>query len=237
MDRKICFVVPMWNQLHYTDQLITNLNNQTHPKFDIILVDDGSNPPYDMNRCPDFIKGEVFLVTKPANEGLMRAWNTGAMAAMQLGYDVVLFPNNDITLSPNLLDTFCDYLDKGFDIITITAPEDPREFPEGVDWKYGFGATCFCMERKLLERRKETLGYYFDPAFRGADHEDYDIMLWIINNKDVKSIRSNSCKAYGNCSATARHAEKPNRAYFNQKWGNPIGSEIERLIDTDPQLR
>jgi glycosyltransferase involved in cell wall biosynthesis len=227
----------MWNHLEYTDRLIKDLNDQTHPNFDLLLVDDGSSPPYNLDTSPDFIKGEKFLLRIPQNEGLMRAWNTGTAAAMQLGYDLVLYPNNDLTLSHNLVATFCDYLDKGFDVITITAPEDPREFPEGVDWKYGFGATCFCMERKLLERRKETLGYYFDPAFRGADLEDYDLMMWIINNKDVKSIRSNSCKAYGNCSATSMHAAKPNKDHFNRKWGNPVHSEIERLIDTDPELR
>jgi glycosyltransferase involved in cell wall biosynthesis len=94
LDKKISVVIPCYNQTEYIQEAIDSVLAQTHPAYEIIVVNDGGDVPA--------IRG-VSLVNKE-NGGLSSARNAGIAVASG---DYVCCLDADDKLPPNYFEELC----------------------------------------------------------------------------------------------------------------------------------
>lgn len=104
---KVCVsvVVPVYNVIHYLDECLRSLINQTLQNIEIILVDDGSTDGSDAVCDAYAEKDERIQVIHKANGGLGSARNIGLSAAKG---EYVYFIDSDDSLKQNALEALYD---------------------------------------------------------------------------------------------------------------------------------
>jgi N-acetylglucosaminyl-diphospho-decaprenol L-rhamnosyltransferase len=159
-------VIPVLNQLHYTQQCIESLLSQGVPAQALLIIDNGSTDatPTWLASCP-----ELRQVRNPINLGCGGAWTQGALLALQDAQKQwVVLLNNDIicahnfiqaqlkaavqhgllVVSPALVESDLDY-----DLPAFTA-QLTRQM-QGVVRRNWFHGVCFCVHRSVFE----AIGY------------------------------------------------------------------------------
>lgn len=97
----VTFVVVNWNQRQLTLDCLTSLREQDYPRFDVALVDNGSQDdsvPAVRARFP-----EVTVFENEANLGIAAANNAGIRYALHKGSDYIFLLNNDTAVAPDML--------------------------------------------------------------------------------------------------------------------------------------
>jgi GT2 family glycosyltransferase len=95
---RLSVVIPHWNGIQHLEVCLDSLRRQTHPSFEVILVDNGSSDgsqAFVRDRYP-----EVRLIELGRNLGFTGACNAGIEAAKG---DVVVLLNNDTEADPDWL--------------------------------------------------------------------------------------------------------------------------------------
>jgi glycosyltransferase involved in cell wall biosynthesis len=97
MPPLISVIIPVYNHAEQLPQTLASIAKQTHPRIEIIIVDDGSTAPI---ACP----------TAPSNIRCLRQENAGAPAARNRGFresrgEYVIFWDADISAEPDALET------------------------------------------------------------------------------------------------------------------------------------
>ena len=96
-------IVPVWNQLEFTQQCLASLKEHTRPEWELIVVDNGSNDgtaAY-LAGVRDMASVPVTVVTNLTNLGFPAAVNQGLRLAR--GEYLVLL-NNDVVVTDAWLD-------------------------------------------------------------------------------------------------------------------------------------
>lgn len=140
-------------------------------RFEVIVVDDGSDPPLAIDQAP---------LNMPVT--LLRGRGTGPARARNLGWrtaraDVVLFTDDDVRVSNTWLDSACCAFGADSNVVAVEGRVDTRTY----DWLFeysvaadrgGTGLTCnIGYRRSVLER----LGG-FDEEFPHPACEDQDLV-------------------------------------------------------------
>ena len=98
LDKKVSIVILGFNQVEYTKKCIESILKYTKQKYELILVDNGSND--NTEKYFRSIPGAKVIVNKE-NLGVSRGWNQGMR---QADGDYILILNNDIIVGPNWLE-------------------------------------------------------------------------------------------------------------------------------------
>ncbi len=95
-------VIPVLNQLHYTQQCVQSLLTQGVPAATLLIIDNGST-----DGTPQWLASQPNLrfVRNPVNLGCGGAWTQGALLSDQ---DWVVLLNNDIICSHNFIQAQID---------------------------------------------------------------------------------------------------------------------------------
>lgn len=107
----ISVIIPAYNQHEMTSDCINAVRLCTTGDYEIILVDNGSEPPI-QKPYSGFV--DTFLLRNEKNEGFPVAVNQGIRVAH--GDSIVLL-NNDVIVTQGALDRLDGWLHDGFDII------------------------------------------------------------------------------------------------------------------------
>jgi len=123
----VSIVIPVYNQLHFTRQCLTSLENGTDPgQFEVIVIDDASHDgTEEALRTLAGAKPWLRYFRNPANRGFAASCNQGAVLARG-GY--LLFLNNDTLVAPGWLPPLVEALASQPDI-GIVGPK--LVFPDG----------------------------------------------------------------------------------------------------------
>ncbi len=88
----VSVVVPVYNGAHCLPRCLDSLRKQTHPRVEIIVVDDGST-----DGTPDLVRPPVRLLSTGGRKGAGAARNVGARGAAG---DVLFFTDSDVVAPP-----------------------------------------------------------------------------------------------------------------------------------------
>ena len=184
---KLSIIVPVWNGEDMTYEAIQAIMDNTESgTFEIIIVDNGSNPPF---KPPFTGFNDLTVIRNEENEGFPKAANQGIKAARG---DIVVLYNNDVICTPGWADRLVGWLDE-FDIIapctnyaagiqniTIgtyssrdeldSAAEEFSEVNEGLCYDVNFATISMFIKKKIFE----DIGY-LDETYWPSSGEDIDI--------------------------------------------------------------
>lgn len=112
-NKKVSFIIPIYNVAPYLNQCISSVCNQTYPNIEIVLVDDGSTDNSGQI-CEEWgSKDERIRIIHKKNGGLSDARNAGLDAAEG---EYVCFLDGDDYISPKLVETVLPIMEKGYDM-------------------------------------------------------------------------------------------------------------------------
>ncbi|MCO6451692.1 MAG: glycosyltransferase family 2 protein [Caldilineales bacterium] len=152
-------IIPNWNGARHLRVCLDSLRRQTHPDFEVIVVDNGSTDESRSMLREEF--PEVKVLAFDDNYGFVIASNRGAQMAAA---DVVVMLNNDTEAEPGWLAALCQALE-----------ENPQA---------GAAASKMLLfdRRNILHSAGDMLGPDFMPRNRGVweiDHGQYDADVWV----------------------------------------------------------
>lgn len=221
-------VIPVFNQLHYTQGCLESLRKTVPPGTSIIVVNNGST---DGTREFLAAQQDIQVIDNGENRGCAVAWNQG-VNAFAADWTVIL--NNDVLLAPGWLDGMicfagqanCQVVSPGIREGELNYPfeEYAREFTARMADAARFGVAdgiCFMVQRDVFER----IGG-FDENFRIGVFEDADFFLrarragfrlGITGRAFIHHFGSMTQKSL-RVDRKVRPYEAENRAYFRQKW-------------------
>jgi len=193
---RVAIVVLNWNGTSDTIACLESLSQLDYPRYEVVLVDNGSVPP-----AADTLKARFPAITTlqlPQNIGYSGGNNAGIRYALEQGHDYVWILNNDTVVRPDSLRRAVEMATSDARIgvvgVKILAMEDPKRvwvaygevtyrqslvrligyfwlddgrFDEARDVEWVPG-TAMLLARPALER----LGGFDDDFF--AYHEDVD---------------------------------------------------------------
>jgi len=200
----LSIIIPVYNNLFFTQMIIGLIQQTTKIDYEIILIDNRSVEP-GMPTYLDWIKDhktlnlfqDIKVIKNMENMGVAKAWNQGIMAAQG---EYIAIINNDILIDNDCFERLIKYLDSGeADIISpaftrLAMPENWHELalrqkfapPVLVDGAKGF---FYMFKRELIkELKKPKQGYFIDEQFEMLWYEDSD--LWARARVEGKKLRS-----------------------------------------------
>jgi glycosyltransferase involved in cell wall biosynthesis len=98
MQTTATVIVLSWNGLAYLGKCLTALSRQSHPAYDVLVVDNGSE-----DGSPDFVEAHfpsARVIRNPENLGVAAGWNIGLARAQA---DIIAFANQDLIVKPDWL--------------------------------------------------------------------------------------------------------------------------------------
>ena len=176
---KIQFVVPVFNQLHFTRQCLDSLAQDGIPRQDIVVVDNAST-----DGTREFLAATKGLrvISNEVNRGCSVAWNQGVETVLAAGAEWVVVINNDVIVAKGFVEGLRGFADvSGTDIVHPATGEGEMDydFPAFAAEFVGKmrrlsrsddgGGDCFMVRRAVFER----VGL-FDTTFGLAGFEDVD---------------------------------------------------------------
>ena len=109
MNLHISIIMPAYNQAAFIRRAVLSLYAQTHPEWELIIVNDGSTDDTEAF-IRDFLSDDrVTYIKNEENQGLGRALNQGLDAAR---YDLVAYLPADDCYFENHLETLCRMFEK-----------------------------------------------------------------------------------------------------------------------------
>ncbi len=245
----ISIVIPALNEHELTQECITAV--RTHTKdYEIILVDNGSNPPYGK---PYTGFNESILIRNETNLGFPVAVNQGIQAAHG---EIIVLLNNDCIVTPKWSERLMDHLEE-YDIVgpltnyasgeqaTAIAPYDTQEelnqraselteenygCSKGVKWIIGF---CMMFRKSLYD----TIGP-FDESMWPCCGEEIDFCMKA-NEKGLKVgialdtyVHHEGSKTFHNMYDVPEYNSLCNRNndYLKERWGDNVLDQELTLV-------
>jgi len=177
-------VIPVLNQLHYTQQCVASLRAAGVPSDAILVIDNAST---DGTAAWLAQTADARSLHNPVNLGCGGAWAQGCFLAN--GEWVVLL-NNDVIAGPNAIDAMLDAADRhALQVVSPSLLEGPQD--------YDFAAFAPDYGRKLADevRRGWFHGVCFAirrEVFHRIGYPDTDRLMWGHEDKEylVRCLRA-----------------------------------------------
>ena len=245
MDKTVDIIIPVWNNLKYTEMCISSIRNNTDTPYQLIIIDNGSTDGIaeyleKLQKEMDNLK----VITNKENLGWCQALNQGIEAGNS---EYVLFLNNDTITTHDWLKKM---LNKFSDNIAAVGPTSnavsgrqhiqhnkPGVITEPAKFLIGF---CLLIKGEVLDILYKLDGYYIDERFGIGGCEELDLAIRIQNAgysmliaRDVY-IHHFYSKTLGKITDNlqAFHAEK--YKVLEKKWGANI---IKSCLDSSPKIK
>ena len=187
----ISIIVPTYNRAHLVHRTIESVINQTHPDWELIIVDDGSTDATD-SVVARYQNSKIRYI-RQENAGANKARNEGAMLAQ---YPYVTFLDSDDELFPTWVERFLKELEKNPSIVCCgtlrfeknkereSLPKPMGKIFNNAIGKFSNGA-CYAIDKALFF----DIGG-FDEALRSGQHTELSFRLadLIVSKKITLSI-------------------------------------------------
>lgn len=224
----ISIVIPLYNQVAYTQLCIQSLRSAGLEGAEVLLIDNGSSDgtaAY-LETCSD-----LRVIHNKENLGCAGAWNQGVR---ETDSEWVVILNNDVIVSPGWLDGLLAVAERTrLDVVSPAIREGElnydvavyaTEYSERMKSVMRRGVAdgiCFMVRRHVFE----TAGL-FDEKFRIGQFEDADFFRRVRNAGFRMGTTGNSfIHHFGSVTQKALKKNMPerpyvaeNRAYFRKKW-------------------
>ena len=156
---KYTVVIPVLNQLHYTQQCVHSLMAHGVPAASLLVIDNGST-----DDTPEWLAAQpgIRSVRNPVNLGCGGAWTQGALLAQS---DWVVLLNNDIVCAHNFIGAQIDAAERhGLQVVSPSMIEFDLDYDLGrftVEFVQKMGGTlregwfhgvCFSVHRSVFEK-------------------------------------------------------------------------------------
>jgi len=243
LDKKVSIVIACWNQLDYTRRCLESIVSNTHVRYELILVDNGSTDGTG-EYLEKFATGRpnVRVIHNRRNLGFGPGNNVGFRAAVG---DYVCCLNNDTIVRPGWLRHMLKCLIEN-PHVGMVGPVGASLRVEGNDRFVHIGGTdedgrkdvhyiegwCFLISRKLLGEVglfDESFGLAFsedaDLSFRVRDR-GYTVM--VCNNGSVVHFGSKTVRSQGDFDADA--LSRRNNQILYRKWGPRALEDSSRIL-------
>lgn len=226
---KIAVVIPVLNQLAYTQGCLHCLEADIAAGVSVVVIDNGST---DGTGAWLKLYSGITVISNAENRGCAAAWNQGCRAARDADWVVVL--NNDVLLPTGWLGKLIGAAEReGLDVVSPAMRERDQNYPfteYAADFMERMArvvrcgvahGVCFAVSRRAFEKIGE-----FDEAFRIGQFEDSDFFrraklagmkLGIVGACFIHHFGSVTQDALRS-STKVRPYEAENRAYFRAKW-------------------
>ncbi|MFT3869752.1 MAG: glycosyltransferase family 2 protein [Nibricoccus sp.] len=226
---KVAIVIPVLNQLAYTQGCLSSLADDIAAGVKVIVVDNGSTDG--TGEWLKQIRG-ITVIANAENRGCAPAWNQGCREGKEADWIVVL--NNDVLLPTGWLGKLIGAAERaGLDVVSPAMREREQNYPfseyaaeymermKGVTRLGVAHGVCFAVSRRAFEKVGE-----FDEAFRIGQFEDSDffrrvklagLKLGTVGDSFIHHFGSVTQDALRSSKKT-RPYEAENRAYFRKKW-------------------
>jgi len=242
-------IIPIWNQLEFTERCIDSVEKNTFYPHRLIIVDNGSDDKTAgyLDGLNKRIKGKMLLVKNKKNEGFIKAVNKG-ISLSKAKFICVL--NNDTIVTSSWLGEMVKLfgVDPDIGIVNpssnslgqkLSKGESPEEQAARAKNRSGayvnIGcALGFCM---LMKRSLFSDIGRFDETYGTGNFEDTDLSMRA-KREGYKTVRSCASYVYHeeqgsfNILKTFKREFRKNREVFESRWGR-----MQRVIivfkDTD----
>jgi GT2 family glycosyltransferase len=180
MTKRYTIVIPVLNQLHYTQLCVDSLLAQGVHSADILVIDNASS-----DETPQWLAAhpELGQQRNRVNLGCGGAWAQGALLALDAEWVVLL--NNDVLAGPRAIDAMLDAAEReGLQVVSPALLEGANDydfatFAPGYLQKMAgsvrrgwFHGVCFAVHRSVFER----IGFP-DTDRRLGGHEDLEFLV------------------------------------------------------------
>jgi len=109
---KVSVIIPVFNQANMTQQCIASIKNHTHGSYEIIIIDNGSIPSFEMPYESHIV--DIRILRNEYNAGFPAAINQGIRTATG---DIICLLNNDTVVTPGWLERLKTRLSDGYEIV------------------------------------------------------------------------------------------------------------------------
>ena len=177
-------VIPVLDQLRYTEQCVASLLAHGTPADAILVIDNGSK-----DETPQWLAAhpEIRSVRNAVNLGCGGAWTQGALLAQG---DWAVLLNNDVVVSDRAMDAMLDAADRhGLDVVSPSLAEGPLDYDfaahstafvqamKGTVRRGWFHGVCFAVRRRVFE----AIGFP-DTDRRLGGREDVEFLVRCLRN-------------------------------------------------------
>jgi len=177
-------VIPVLDQLRYTEQCVASLLANGTPADTILVIDNGSK-----DETPQWLAAhpEIRSVRNAVNLGCGGAWTQGALLAQS---DWVVLLNNDVLVSDRAMDAMLDAADRhGLDVVSPSLAEGVLDYDftahsaafvramHGTVRRGWFHGVCFAVRRNVFE----AIGFP-DTDRRLGGREDVEYLVRCLRN-------------------------------------------------------
>jgi N-acetylglucosaminyl-diphospho-decaprenol L-rhamnosyltransferase len=177
-------VIPVLDQLRYTEQCVVSLLAHGTPAEAILVIDNGSK-----DDTPQWLAAhpEIRSVRNAVNLGCGGAWTQGALLAQS---DWAVLLNNDVVVSDRAIDAMLDAADRhGLDVVSPSLAEGSLDYDfaahsaafvqamQGTVRRGWFHGVCFAVRRKVFE----AIGFP-DTDRRLGGREDVEFLVRCLRN-------------------------------------------------------
>lgn len=240
MSSKIAILIPVFNQLEYTQGCLACIQADASKKSRIIVVDNGST-----DGTRDWLNRQSGLDTifNETNRGCAPAWNQGARCAGVLAdsgverngsFAWLVILNNDVLLPSNWLDRLIKAAEsRNLDVVSPAMREREMNYSfsdyadvfmskmNGVIRRGAAHGVCFAVRSEVFFR----IGG-FDEAFKIGQFEDEDFFRRArLAGFKLGTVGASFIHHYGSVTQDAlsqRNGNRPyeaaNREHFRKKW-------------------
>ncbi len=177
-------VIPVLDQLLYTEQCVHSLLAHGTPAEAILIIDNGSS-----DDTPEWLAAhpEIPSVRNAVNLGCGGAWTQGSLLAQS---DWVVLLNNDVLVSDGAIDAMLDAAERHrLDVVSPALAEGPLDYDfaahsaafvqamQGTLRRGWFHGVCFAVRRTVFEK----IGFP-DTDRRLGGREDVEFLVRCLRN-------------------------------------------------------
>lgn len=236
----ISIIIPTYNNLFFTQQIIGLVQQTTKIPYELIIVDNASTEEgmqeyFDwIDECNPYEAEKIKIIRNDENLGVAKAWNIGIMVSRG-EYIAVL--NNDILIGNDCLERLRNEMEANPDIwclspafTRLTMPDNWHELELKQRYKpkqivEGGKGFLFMFRRDIMDQiEKPKEGYFIDEQFGMLWFEDSDLWMRLknarhpamsVNTVLIHHFESRTIKLIPD----AGFYKADNRDKFNKKYG------------------
>jgi len=248
----VSIILPVFNNLFFTQQIIGLIHQTTKIDYEIIIVDNGSTEP----GMKEYLKwleqdaknmfGDIKIIRNEKNLGVAKAWNIGIQKSVG---ELIAILNNDILVGNDCLERMAGVMEENPNIwclspafTRLTMPDNwhelelkSRYYPQQIV-SGGKGFFFMFMRGTIAKLEKPKEGLFIDEQFGMLWYEDTD--LWerfkkaghpamSVNNILIHHFESKTIPLVDN----ANFYKADNREKFNKKY--PIKLKYKIIVFTE----